>query len=99
MDYLYSNKKCKYSNSIFFLQASIVGYLSKKILFIGVRNRYCSVCAFHKGKETAAPEHACFINWNKSATSMEADIVVEGFKSSVEILGLKFNKLIGWYNF
>lgn len=37
------------------------------------------------------------MNWNKSATGMEADGVVEGFMKSVEMHNLKFNKLIGTY--
>lgn len=40
-------------------------------------------------------EHVCFMNWNKSATAMEVDAVAEGFKRSIELHGLKFNKLIG----
>lgn len=36
----------------------------------------------------------CFINWKKSSTSMEADGVVEGFLKSLEMHGLKFNRLI-----
>jgi len=37
------------------------------------------------------------MNWNKTATGMEADGVVEGFMKSVEMHNLKFNKLIGTY--
>jgi len=39
------------------------------------------------------------MNWNKSATGMEADGVVEGFMKSIEMHNLKFNKLIGTYCF
>ena len=35
------------------------------------------------------------MNWSKGATSIEADAVAEGFKKSVEMHGLKYNKLIG----
>ncbi|KAL4126400.1 hypothetical protein QTP88_010622 [Uroleucon formosanum] len=39
--------------------------------------------------------HQCFLNWKKASTSMEADGVIEGFSKSIELHGLKFNKLIG----
>jgi hypothetical protein len=38
------------------------------------------------------------MNWSKGATSMEADAIAEGFKKSVEMHGLKYNKLIGKVN-
>ena len=40
------------------------GAATKKLLYIGVRNKYCSVCAIHKRKQSPAPEHRCFKNWN-----------------------------------
>lgn len=39
--------------------------------------------------------HKCFLNWTKGATSIEADGIAEGFLKSIEMHGLKFNKLIG----
>lgn len=42
-----------------------------------------------------AKDHKCFLNWDKAATAMEADGVAEGFVKSIELHGLKFNKLIG----
>lgn len=35
------------------------------------------------------------MNWKKGATSIEADGIAEGFKKSIELHGVKFNKLIG----
>ncbi|XP_050431109.1 uncharacterized protein LOC126839738 [Adelges cooleyi] len=58
--------------------ATIIGYKSKLILFIGIRNRYCCVCQRAKNKHVPIPEHACFLNWKKGATSMEADAIAEG---------------------
>lgn len=78
----------------FALQATIIGYKTKKILFIGIRNRYCLICQRAKNANVAIQEHVCFMNWNKAATAMEADAVAEGFKRSIELHGLKFNKLI-----
>ncbi|XP_022177421.1 uncharacterized protein LOC111038573 [Myzus persicae] len=75
--------------------ASIIGYRTKKVLFVGIRNRYCVICHRAASKNEKPSEHRCFMNWNKSATGMEADGVVEGFMKSVEMHNLKFNKLIG----
>jgi len=54
------------------------------------------ICQRFKNKKTeGSTNHTCFMNWSKGATSIEADAVAEGFKKSVEMHGLKFNKLIG----
>ncbi|CAI6370727.1 unnamed protein product [Macrosiphum euphorbiae] len=57
--------------------ATIIGYRTKKVLFVGIRNRYCVVCHRAALKQIEKPKHSCFKNWNKSATSIEADGVVE----------------------
>lgn len=76
--------------------AAIVGFKTKKVLFIGVRNKYCSMCDRRRGDtEASAGKHKCSKNWTGSSTAMEADIIVEGFKCSVEMHGIKYNKLIG----
>jgi len=68
----------------------------KKILFIGIRNRYCVIFQRLKDKKKEnSINHVCVMNWSKGATSIEADAVAEGFKKSVEMHGLKYNKLIG----
>lgn len=64
-------------------------------MFIGIRNRYCVICQKSNNKNQQIPKHVCFMNWSKSATGMEADAIIEGFKQSVEMHGLKYNKLIG----
>lgn len=64
-------------------------------MFIGIRNKYCVICQKSNIKKESAPEHQCFLNWRKASTSMEADGVIEGFSKSIELHGLKFNKLIG----
>lgn len=62
-------------------------------MFIGIRNKYCVICQKSNIKKEIA--HQCFLNWKKASTSMEADGVIEGFSKSIELHGLKFNKLIG----
>jgi len=55
------------------------------------------VCERAKNKNTIASEHRCFLNWKGSATGMEADAIADGFSKSIELHGIKFNKLIGIY--
>ncbi|KAL4101121.1 hypothetical protein QTP88_021141 [Uroleucon formosanum] len=75
--------------------ASIIGFKTKKVLFVGIRNKYCCICQKFKNNQKVAPDHQCFINWKKSSTSMEADSALEGFMKSEEMHGLKYNCLIG----
>ncbi|KMQ87383.1 hypothetical protein RF55_13345, partial [Lasius niger] len=77
--------------------AIITGYHSKKVLFVGVRNKYCIVCARAAKINVVAKEHTCFKNWgsNQSSTSMESDIILEGFRLSLEMHGLIYSKYIG----
>lgn len=75
--------------------ACIIGYRTKKVLFLGIRNKYCCICERAQKLEIPIPKHKCFKNWSKSATSMEEDIIVEGFQRSLEMHGVKYNMLIG----
>lgn len=73
--------------------AAIVGFHTKKVLFMSVRNKFCFVCARStNGKEI--PEHACYKNWSGSSSSMESNIVLEGFQKSEALYNLKYNKMI-----
>lgn len=39
-------------------------------------------------------EHVCTKNYTGSSTSMEADIIVQGFQSSMKMYNVKYNKII-----
>lgn len=66
------------------------------MLFCGVRNKYCCICQMAENKELLQiTDHLCFKNWNGPSTAMEADIIVEGFKQSVEMHNLIYSHLIG----
>ncbi|XP_053995308.1 uncharacterized protein LOC128885335 [Hylaeus anthracinus] len=58
--------------------AFIVGYYTRKILFVGVRNKYCVVCGRAFNRNMTAKQHVCFENWGRhqSSTSMESDIYI-----------------------
>ena len=74
----------------------ILGHETKKVLDMGVRNKYCMICAEAKRLNKEPREHVCYKNWSRdqSSTSMEADIICEGFKRSVETHGLIYKTII-----
>jgi hypothetical protein len=76
--------------------AVIIGQYTKKILFLGIRNKFCYFCKRHE-KDSRTPSHRCFQNFDtsKSATSMEPDILLEGFNKSISMHNLVYNKMIG----
>ena len=55
------------------------GAATKKLLYMGVKNKYCAVCSKEKSKP---PNHKYFKNWTGLSTSMEADIFATGFQLS-----------------
>lgn len=76
--------------------ACIMGARTKKILHLGVKNKYCSVCKKSASSLTKEKrQHRCFKNWNNTSTSMESAIIVEGFRTSLSMHGLKYGKIIG----
>jgi hypothetical protein len=64
--------------------AVLIGQLTKNPLFVGIRNKFCITC-----KLNPENKHDCFRNWVGSSSSMEPDIIMEGFKKSIEMHGLK----------
>lgn len=70
--------------------ACIVGQKTGKILYLGIRNKFCVMCQVNNSKH-----HTCFKNWTGSSTSMESDIILEGFKRSIQMHGIKYAYLVG----
>lgn len=75
--------------------ASIIGYKTKKCLFMSVRNKYCIICERASKNKQIVREHKCYKNWDSTSNSMEADIIVEGFKGSLSMHNIIYHKLIG----
>ena len=57
----------------------IFGTATKKLLYIGVRNKYCVVCSSAQKHSSPLPQHMCLKNWSCSFTAMEADIIAACF--------------------
>jgi len=75
---------------------AIIGYRTKKVLFIGIRNKFCTVCDRAERNGLESRSHKCYKNFdrNASSTSMESDAIVEGFKNSLEMHGLIYKTVI-----
>ncbi|CAI6371889.1 unnamed protein product [Macrosiphum euphorbiae] len=75
--------------------ACIIGAVTKKVIFFGVRNKFCCVCFSAKKHDKGPGPHHFFLNWNGPSTAMEADIIVDRFKHSLEMHNLIYSQLIG----
>ncbi|CAB3229525.1 unnamed protein product [Arctia plantaginis] len=75
--------------------AAIVGRRSGEVLCIGVKNKYCLICARAEKKKETPKQHVCYKNYEGSSSGMEAAIICEGFMKSVEMYGLIYENVIG----
>ncbi len=71
--------------------AIIIGKETGKLLYIGVRNKYCRACAKNVPKE----KHQCFKNWEKSSSEMESDIILDGFLEAEHVHGVRYIRFVG----
>ncbi len=71
--------------------AIIIGKETVKLLYIGVRNKFCQACMLHIPQD----QHACYKNWNASSSEMEPDILLMGFTNAERMHGIRFTKFIG----
>ncbi|KAJ8879627.1 hypothetical protein PR048_020235 [Dryococelus australis] len=42
-----------------------IGFKTQKVLCIGDKNRYCSICASCQNAKQTPPSHMCFLDWKK----------------------------------
>lgn len=73
--------------------AVLVGLRTGKIVYYGVRNKYCHICKIAESKSTEPGPHECNKNYDGPSSGMESDIIVEGFKFC-EQYKARFYKLI-----
>ncbi|KAG5875458.1 hypothetical protein JTB14_008736 [Gonioctena quinquepunctata] len=66
----------------------------KQMLFLGVRNKYCSICSISKRKNEVIPFHKCYKNWPGSFPAMDANIIVEGSLHSESLQTLQYTAFI-----
>ncbi|KAK9746457.1 hypothetical protein QE152_g6108 [Popillia japonica] len=72
--------------------AAIIGQRTKRVLFVGVKNKYCCLCDRNTNVNKT---HVCYKNWTKSSAAMESAIIIEGFKKSIEMHSLIYGRIIG----
>ncbi|KAJ8873022.1 hypothetical protein PR048_026638 [Dryococelus australis] len=65
-----------------------------KLLFLGIRNKYFSICSLAETRKPKSNERKYYKNWSSCSFSMESDILVEGFKASEKTHGLRYFKYI-----
>lgn len=73
--------------------AVIVGAYTKKVIYYGVKNKYCHTCTLSYANYCPPNEHECNISYVGPSSGMETEIIVDGFKAC-ELLGARFNKII-----
>lgn len=73
---------------------AIVGYETKKVLYMAVANKYCYVCARATDKDNVKP-HTCYKNYQGSSSSMESTLIVQGFLESETEHQVIYAKVIG----
>ncbi|CAH1105339.1 unnamed protein product [Psylliodes chrysocephalus] len=64
--------------------ATIIRHRFGKVLYLGVKNKICSICLANN-----QIEHKCYKNYTGTSTGMESTILLEEFKH-----GIKYAKLI-----
>ncbi len=75
--------------------AVIIGANTRKVIDADTRISTCSVCDRKRSTSTPTPKHKCYKNWTGSATSMESDIILEGFRNSIKMYNLVYYRFIG----
>lgn len=73
--------------------AAIIGVYTKKVIYYDVKNKYCHTCAMSYANFCPPNDHPCNINYVGPSSSMETEIIVEGFQAC-ERMGARFNKII-----
>ena len=73
----------------------IIGKETGKILFLGVWNKFCSICSRANNLNQHPAKYTCFNNWNSSSSAIETDIILEGFLQCETQHGLRYISFIG----
>ena len=77
------------------LEYQLAGAATKKLLYIGVKNKYCAICFIVQKHSSPPPQHMCFKNWSHCSTAMEADIIAAGFQQSEAMHEVRYMKVVG----
>ncbi|CAH1104506.1 unnamed protein product [Psylliodes chrysocephalus] len=75
-------------------KASIIGAKTGKVLYVSSKSKYCPNCARALTKNIKPATHKCSKNWDVSSTSMESELILEGFLNIIKMHKLKYVKII-----
>lgn len=76
--------------------AAIMGIRTKKVCFIGCRNKRCIACSLNvqrAKKNLKLHTHKCYRNFKGASGGMEPDIIIDGFKK-LQTKGIKFTTVV-----
>ena len=68
----------------------IIGKETVKLLFLDVRNKFCYACS----RQIPQDKHDCYLNWNKSSSEMETDVILKGFLEAEKVHGVRYTSFI-----
>lgn len=73
-----------------------MGHYTRKVLYMGVKNKYCTPCVRAQRAGVEPKQHTCYKNWglNQSSSSMEPALIADGFACSEEMYGIRYARLI-----
>ena len=79
-------------------EQDIMLLLEQHVLLVRVPKKFylCAkpnICVQSKKRDIPIA-HKCYKNWDGFSTSMESDIILEGFRTSVDRLGLIFDTIV-----
>ncbi|KAH9637625.1 hypothetical protein HF086_007339 [Spodoptera exigua] len=74
--------------------AAIIGKRFGEVLFIGVKNKYCCICARASNKNIVVEDHVCYKNYSGSSTGMESNLLLEGFKQSISMHNVIYERMV-----
>ncbi|XP_035222774.1 uncharacterized protein LOC118195559 [Stegodyphus dumicola] len=73
----------------------IIGMVTQKILFVGIRNKVCLICSAIEDGKMPNKVHLCWRNWNGPSTGMESSAIVEGLNYLQCVHKIRCTRLVG----
>ncbi|XP_063232518.1 uncharacterized protein LOC134536644 [Bacillus rossius redtenbacheri] len=74
--------------------ACIIGAETNGLLYVGIRNKYCYICNNQEKPGSKSRPHKCYKNYKGTSTGMEQEIIVQGFKESESMHGVRYLYII-----
>ena len=92
-DDVWSSRSYGNNYKALFGAVAIIGRKFGEVLYIGIKNKYCLVCARAEKKQNS-PKHVCFKNYTGPSSDMEAEIICQGFETSIEKYNIIYGRII-----